>query len=214
MLCCSPGLSLSVSSVWVTGQFNHSVSVNFSLCVSFLSLQSHLLFKGYCMKRWGLLRMYHRQNTRHSMVCPNQIGSGFQRVYHVIIFRKTHRTQQPLLSSLLWMHSGYFSTFTFWQSFENCQFSKLCYPVPVSIIYLSLILQMPHYVSLLAPYRPCGSGHQTCLVVTQLGAFLSQPEDLFASKLLKRAHPADWPLRQTCQARLTPGISLVVGLQI
>lgn len=80
--------------------------------------------------------------------------------------------------------------------------------------YLSLILQMPHYVSLLAPYRPCGSGHQTCLVVTQLGAFLSQPEDLFASKLLKRAHPADWPLRQTCQARLTPGISLVVGLQI
>lgn len=101
VLCCSPGLSLSVSSVWVTGQFNHSVSVNFSLCVSFLSLQSHLLFKGYCMKRWGLLRMYHRQNTRHSMVCPNQIGSGFQRVYHVIIFRKTHRTQQPLLSSLL-----------------------------------------------------------------------------------------------------------------
>lgn len=92
MLCCSPGLSLSVSSVWVTGQFNHSVSVGFSLCVSvsFLSLQSHLLFKGYCMKRRGLLKMYHRQNTRHSMVCPNQIGSGFQRVYHVIIFSEKH----------------------------------------------------------------------------------------------------------------------------
>lgn len=34
--------------------------------------------------------MYRRQNTRHSMVCPNQIGSGFQRVYHVIIFSEKH----------------------------------------------------------------------------------------------------------------------------
>lgn len=63
-----------------------------SLCQCLFSLTTvaFCCLKGTVWKDGGLLKMYHRQNTRHSMVCPNQIGSGFQRVYHVIIFSEKH----------------------------------------------------------------------------------------------------------------------------
>lgn len=88
--------------------------------------------------------------------------------------------QQPLLSSLLRI-----------ESHLNNRLKMI--GMPASIVHLTLFLQMPHSVSRLVPYLPCSLARQSRVVVTQLRAFLSQPEDLFASKLLKRAHPADRP---------------------
>lgn len=185
------GQSLSVPFVRMTGQLQHSahVSCHF-LCFCCLKRT---------MKKQGAAENVLQANHRvfcgeQSCVCPNQTGRGFQRVHHVIT---AFHFAQPLLSSLSQTHSNHISAIT-WKWLASVPH---CPPVCGFADASLFLLRISHVA-------------QTCPVVIQLRARLSQPEDLFSSKLLKRAHPADWPLSQTCQTRPTPGIGLVVGLQI